>query len=205
MKKAVFFFLTLVLISSCAFSQSFYDLYKKPADTYRQMTVGGAVGSSGSVSVELITAVEDSQKGVPFDLENGVDYTSGVGRHIADWTLFSNSNSVTIKITAYPLKTTVAGSGEAEIDYTLRFSYSFTTYDENGKPSPEPIIGAFDIPSDSTERSEVIKVDATQKIEINTGNGQIRIMPIKTGESGVESAPPGLYEANVKIIMEGQE
>ena len=94
MKKVVVF---IFMFCSAFFLNAFTaenDPAPKVQPVYRAMTIGGDLNATVSVSVNPIVADISAAEGTPFNmLGDDVLQSSGyVGRKIADWMLFSNTN-----------------------------------------------------------------------------------------------------------------
>lgn len=186
-----------------------------PQDMYREMQIGGYVGTTGTLTISLIDSgisenseyIEDyPPEGVPFDLEGEDLDPNGInpnGRVIGTWSLFSNTEKVVLKVKTSNLENdyqSSAGLETASIPYSLRFSYQYAVYGPDGKESGKKN-GSFTVKSGSQDFMviENVGVDTAQQIEIGAGDGQIRIQ-IEPGD--VEGKPGGNYKSTITMVME---
>lgn len=204
MKKIVLILLLSIVIFSQATAKTptsdFTEQYNKWKSDSKfsglthEMDIRGSVTPAGNISITIFDSSNDESKGIPFNIAGG-DVSLPAGRPIGEFTLFSNSPHVKISVTASPLK-----SGEEELSYTLKFSYKFASYGDDGKLEGEMTAGEFDVSSDNVSHPHEIKADSEhQQIKINGANGGINIY---IAEDDANVAAPGFYESTVMISME---
>lgn len=131
----------------------------------------------------------DSGQGMPFYLdEDDVSYDSD-GRVIATWAAFSNSDNVTLSITAHPLNP--ASQGES-VNYILEFDYVYT--DGNNSIRSD----SFSVKS----TTESYNISLAGKLGFSDCDIKFRL------QDGVDISdskyPETDYSATVKIMISGE-
>lgn len=198
------------------------DPAPKVQPVYRAMTIGGDLNATVSVSVNPIVADISAAEGTPFNmLGDDVLQSSGyVGRKIADWMLFSNTNRANMTVTAQPL-TGPLPDGDSKVPYVLYFHYSFATYDTQTGKYIGDISGESYVVSDGytgevfsddsgikAAENGLIEISSDIRQKININNGEIRVFIPTSAIAGVrdnDKTPPGTYEASVVITVESFE
>ena len=205
MKKTVLILIFLILVvfnvSAKDASSDFdtqYSAWKNKSNfngLTQEMKIAGNVNPSGNVTIIIFDSENYNEtKGIPFDIVGG-DVSTLAGRQIGEFSLFSNSPHVKLKVTATPLI-----SGREELDYELSFSYRFEAYGNDGKPVGTMTAGEFSVTSDKTSYEHVIKAGTDhQQIDISGANGSINIH-IKGRDA--QDAAPGFYESTVTVSMD---
>lgn len=205
MKKIVLILLLSIAIFSQATAKTptsdFAEQYNKWKSDSKfsglthEMDIQGNVNPAGNISITIFDSSNDENKGIPFDIAGG-DVSLPAGRQIGEFTLFSNSPHVKLTVNASPLV-----SGSEELTYTLKFSYKFASYGDDGKLDGEMTAGEFSVDSDNKETIHEINAGSEhQQININGGaNGGINIY---ISEDDANAAAPGFYESTVTISME---
>lgn len=205
MKKTVLLLLFVILIvfnvSAKKASSDFTKQYKawKSKSNFdsltQEMKIAGNVNPSGNVTITIFDSENYSEtKGIPFDIVGG-DVSTPAGLQIGEFSLFSNSPRVKLKVTATPLV-----SGSEQLDYELLFSYRFESYGSDGKPVGTMTAGKFSVSSDGISEEYDIEAGSDhQQIDISGANGSINIH-IK--DSVAKAAAPGFYESTVTVSME---
>lgn len=209
MKRSVTLFIVFSILSVAAFGDKFIEdgIYQAPADTMRSMTVGGRVGIDSAVRVDVIMSSPGSAEGTPFDLlGDDVLLSSGnVGRKIANWTIFTNSNKANLKVTAGSLKHV---AGPSVVPYVLRFEYSLDGKSNYFYVLSEAATGKIGSEINNSLVAEngewIITSSTSENILINSSD--IRFFIPSGAIDDVKdntTTPSGTYRAEVKVEILG--
>lgn len=168
---------------------------------FRGFQITAQRGPIQEVSITPIEATSlDDIEGIPFDLEDeSVEYSAATNavvgkRHIANWSMYSNSKDPKVTIDAPHLKH--EGTG-VTVPYQMAFYFQFP--DEEGKMIDGNIIVHSGTIYDSSRDEDRLWKDYT----VNFTDRPVRLMLGNENVKDDSVYPPGRYSAVVTVTISG--